>query len=145
MPSVYFHTPPTETDPQATTYPHVAIALCEGLAALGFSLYAPRPYWRTSAQTNETLFKHDPRVGPDDCNIVLFESGLIQYYNGLELVRNLKPNPSQVRVLMHHTDHSSADQRRSAIKEPQPLVGQILQAWHEVDAQGDGTGPTGAR
>ncbi|GEO42564.1 hypothetical protein GGE65_003740 [Skermanella aerolata] len=112
MPSVYFHTPPIETDPQATTYPHVAIALCEGLAALGFSLYAPRPYWRTSAQTNETLFKYDPRVGPDDCDIMLVESGLVQYYDGLELIRKLKPNPNQVRIFMHHTDHSSADQRR---------------------------------
>jgi hypothetical protein len=112
MSSVYFHTPPVETDPQQTMYPHTAIALCEGLAALGFSLYAPRPYWRTSAQTNETLFKHDPGVTADDCDIVMFDSGLIQFYNGLELILNLKPNPTQVRVLMHHTDQSSLDQRR---------------------------------
>jgi hypothetical protein len=121
MSSVYFHTPPIETDPQQTMYPHTAIALCEGLAALGFSLYAPRPYWRTSAQTNETLFKHDPRVTADDCDIVMFDSGLIQFYNGLELILKLKPNPSQVRVLMHHTDQSSLDQRRLVTLYPKQL------------------------
>lgn len=110
--TVYFYTPPVESDPQQTMYPHTAIALCEGLAELGFSLYAPRPYWRTSAQTNETLFKHDPDVTADDCDIVIFDSGMIQFHDGLEFILNLKPNSTQVRVLTHHTDQSSLDQHR---------------------------------
>jgi hypothetical protein len=46
------------------------VALAEGLRQLGVELYSNLPYWRESPDSDATLFRHDPGIGPEDCAIV---------------------------------------------------------------------------
>ena len=52
-------------------YPHMAIALGEGLKKLGIELYSNENYWRLEPNKEEYLFKYDPQVKPEDCSIVV--------------------------------------------------------------------------
>lgn len=47
------------------------IALAEGLAELNIPFYANCNYWRQSTKPDDYLFRHDPNVRPDDCDIVV--------------------------------------------------------------------------
>ena len=51
---------------------------------------------------------------PDDCDIVLVEFGAGSILRRTRADPEAEAQPAQVRVFMHHTDHSSADQRRLA-------------------------------
>jgi hypothetical protein len=64
----FYFVPPRQ--PEHTGYPHAVIALGEGLRRLGVELYSNVPYWQESADSQDTLFKCDPAVGPDDCAVV---------------------------------------------------------------------------
>lgn len=52
-------------------YPHMAIALGEGLKKLGIKLYSNENYWQIEPNKEEYLFKHDPQVKPEDCSVVI--------------------------------------------------------------------------
>lgn len=47
------------------------IAIAEGLNALGIPHYANTNYWRQSTTADDVLLRHDPSVGPDDCDVVV--------------------------------------------------------------------------
>ncbi|OKH44255.1 hypothetical protein NIES2101_28800 [Calothrix sp. HK-06] len=53
-------------------YPHLLIALAEGLKALGLEIYANNSYWRLAPDSEQYLFCNNPDIGPDDCSIVIF-------------------------------------------------------------------------
>ena len=52
-------------------YPHMAIALGEGLKKLGVELYANEDYWRLEPNSSEYLFNYSSEVKPEDCAIVV--------------------------------------------------------------------------
>ena len=52
-------------------YPHMVIALGEGLTKLGIELYSNENYWQLEPHKQEYLFKYDPQVKPEDCSIVI--------------------------------------------------------------------------
>lgn len=47
------------------------IAIAEGLNALGIQHYASANYWLRSTTPGDYLLRHDPAVGPDECDIVV--------------------------------------------------------------------------
>lgn len=67
---VFFYCLPPGS-PDNTGYPHTMVCLGEGLKALGIEFYANINYWQLSPETEEYLFRHDPEVTPDDCDIVI--------------------------------------------------------------------------
>lgn len=67
---IYFYFVP-ETYEDKREYPHMAIALGEGLKKLGIELYSNENYWRIEPNKEEYLFKHDPQVKAEDCSIVV--------------------------------------------------------------------------
>jgi hypothetical protein len=64
--SVYFYCREEENNLQEDV-----IAIAEGLDVLGIRHYANTNYWRRSTAPGDFLLKHDPQVGPDDCDIVI--------------------------------------------------------------------------
>jgi hypothetical protein len=67
---LYYYAVPGR-DPQQTGYPHMVIALGEGLKQLGVELFANVDFWRISPEQPDTLFRHDPAVSANDCAIVV--------------------------------------------------------------------------
>lgn len=55
-----------------TGYPHLLIALAEGLKALGLEVYSNRSYWCLAPDSEQYLFCNNPDISPDDCSIVIF-------------------------------------------------------------------------
>ena len=53
-------------------YPHMAIALGEGLKKLGIELYSNENFWQIEPNCSEYLFKYDPNIEPEDCSIIVF-------------------------------------------------------------------------
>jgi hypothetical protein len=47
------------------------ITLAEGLRELGISFHANCNYWQETIEPGSWLFRHDPAVGPDDCDVVI--------------------------------------------------------------------------
>jgi FkbM family methyltransferase len=65
-PSVYFYCREEEGNLQEDV-----IALAEGFKALGIRYFANTNYWQQSTTPGDYLFKHDPTVSPDDCDLVV--------------------------------------------------------------------------
>ncbi|MEP6782573.1 MAG: glycosyltransferase [Acidobacteriota bacterium] len=66
VPSVYFYCRDEEANLQEDV-----IALAEGLDALGIPHFANTNYWRKSTEPGDYLLRHDRRVTPDDCDVVV--------------------------------------------------------------------------
>jgi hypothetical protein len=47
------------------------ITLAEGLRELGIPFHANRNYWQETTEPGSWLFRHDPAVGSDDCDVVV--------------------------------------------------------------------------
>ena len=47
------------------------ITLAEGLRELGIPFHANCNYWQETTELGSWLFRHDPAVGPDDCDVVV--------------------------------------------------------------------------
>jgi hypothetical protein len=47
------------------------IALAEGLRELGVPFHANCNYWQETTEPGSWLFRHDPAVGPDECDVVV--------------------------------------------------------------------------
>ena len=47
------------------------ITLAEGLRELGIPFHANCNYWRETTEPGSWLFRHDPAVKPDDCDVVV--------------------------------------------------------------------------
>jgi hypothetical protein len=69
---VFFYCFPTST-PDKNPYPHKIICLAEGFRSLGIEFYSDINYWRLSPEGDEYLFRHNPEVTPDDCDIVIWD------------------------------------------------------------------------
>jgi hypothetical protein len=50
------------------------VALAEGLRELGVPFHANCDYWQQSTTPGDILLRHDPQIGPDDCDIVVVAS-----------------------------------------------------------------------
>jgi len=47
------------------------IAIAEGLSALGIKYYSNCDYWQQSPNPDDYLFRHDPAITPDECDVVV--------------------------------------------------------------------------
>ncbi len=47
------------------------ITLAEGLREMGIPFHANCNYWQETTEPGSCLFRHDPAVGPDDCDVVV--------------------------------------------------------------------------
>lgn len=61
------------------TFPHLSICLAEGLKELGIPFDANIDYWYISSN-EETLFKNDINITPDDCSMVVVDTGWFAMY-----------------------------------------------------------------
>ncbi len=52
-------------------YQDDVVVLAEGLRELGVGVYGNCPYWRQTPGADDWLVTFDPRIGPDDCDIVV--------------------------------------------------------------------------
>lgn len=69
---VYFFLRPFK-DPHDAGYQHRSIALAEGLRALGIPFFANIDYWKLDPSSPGTLFRREPRIQPEDCDILVAE------------------------------------------------------------------------
>lgn len=49
-------------------YQDDVVVLAEGLRALGVEVYGNCNYWQRSLDPQDYLVRHDPKIGPDDCD-----------------------------------------------------------------------------
>jgi hypothetical protein len=63
---VYFFLPENDD-----VYFDAPLVLAEGLRDLGVPFFCNRNYWRTSPESGETLFRHDPHVTHDEADVVV--------------------------------------------------------------------------
>jgi hypothetical protein len=88
------------------------ITLAEGLRELGIPFHANCNYWQETTEPGSWLFRHDPAVGPDECDVVVvsyFFPRFIQSKTFKELKQPLpeglfKKNRSYKTVFMDHFD-----------------------------------------
>lgn len=66
LPRVYFF---CRDNPQA--YQDDVVVLADGLQQLGAEVFGNCNYWRTSPAPDSWLVRHDPRIQPQDCDIVV--------------------------------------------------------------------------
>ncbi len=66
----YFFCVPTEGRHEVP-YQHLAVALAEGLQALGVTCYANVDYWPLDPARTRFLLTHDPAVEPRDCDLAI--------------------------------------------------------------------------
>lgn len=66
MKRVYFH---CRDEPEA--YQDDVVVLADGLQQLGCEVYGNCNYWRRSPAPDDWLLRHDPRIGPGDCDVVV--------------------------------------------------------------------------
>ncbi|MBW4603826.1 MAG: glycosyltransferase family 1 protein [Calothrix sp. FI2-JRJ7] len=72
---VYFYIgsePDLSTPAERVGYPHLLIALAEGLKTLGMEVYANNSYWRLSPGSGDFLFRKNALISHEDCSIVVF-------------------------------------------------------------------------
>ncbi len=73
---VFFYCLPNE-------YQHLSICLAEGLKQLNVPFYSNVNYFQIDAEQEDYLFRHDPSVTPDDCDIVVVEKGWVTHLHSL--------------------------------------------------------------
>jgi hypothetical protein len=79
---IYFHCVPVGP-PDNNDYPHMIIAVAEGLRELGVPTASNIDYWRTSADNDDYLLRADPHITPDDCSAVVVGDGYPKFHGGL--------------------------------------------------------------
>jgi len=65
MTKVYFY-----ARDAAAAYHDDIVVLADGLQQLGVEVYGNINYWKRSPEKNDWLLRHDPNIGPSDCDIV---------------------------------------------------------------------------
>jgi hypothetical protein len=76
--TVYIHATPAGP-PNRTCYQHTAVALAEGLTALGVPVFSNIDYWRLGPDSERTLLRRDPDVTPGDCSVVVATSAAFSF------------------------------------------------------------------
>jgi len=66
VPKIYFYCRNEEGNLQEDV-----ITLAEGFRELGIPYYANCDYWQQSVTPGDYLFRHDPEIRPDDCDVVI--------------------------------------------------------------------------
>jgi hypothetical protein len=56
-------------------YQDDVVVLAEGLRAIGVEVFGNCNYWQRSLDPADFLVRHDPRIGPDDCDIYVVSYG----------------------------------------------------------------------
>jgi hypothetical protein len=113
---IFFYCVPPGT-PDNTGYPHTIICLAEGLRALGIEFYSNINYWQLSPEKEEYLFRHDPKVTPDDCSVVVLNQDWF-CLAGRPLPDNLfRPNRKYVTVYMDGADGNITDSWNSEFRQ----------------------------
>ncbi len=109
-PCYFFLVPPGST-PDRTRYEHPAIALAEGLAALGLPFVANIDHW-PPAPNAAPLFRADPAVDPYTCSVAFFTSDWFE--EGCSVPQRLFEGPERpVTVYFDHEDGSRIHSRES--------------------------------
>jgi hypothetical protein len=70
---IFFYCYPSMGPPEKEPYQHLLVCLGEGLRQLGIEFYSNINYWQESTEKEQYLFRHNPRVTPDDCSIVILQ------------------------------------------------------------------------
>lgn len=65
--------------PEAPAYQDDVVVLAEGLRALGIPAYGNCNYWRRSVDAGDWLVRHDPAVGPKDCDLVVVSYAWVRW------------------------------------------------------------------
>ena len=99
---VYFHCYPPGP-PDRAAYQHGLVCLAEGLEKLGVASFASQNYWQKSTAGDDFLLRHDPRVEPQDCDIVVADHAWIVYGGGLPHSL-LRPNRGYRAVYLDGAD-----------------------------------------
>ena len=73
---VFFYCLPNE-------YQHLSICLAEGFKQLNVPFYSNIDYFQTDTDQDNYLFRHDPSVTPDDCDIVVVEKAWVTHLHSL--------------------------------------------------------------
>ncbi|GBE92991.1 glycosyltransferase family 1 protein [Nostoc cycadae] len=71
---IYFYCDPREGVPEGDKFQHFLICFAEGLKELGIPFFSNVNYWQESSENDEYLFKHDPKITPDDCSVVVLQN-----------------------------------------------------------------------
>jgi len=71
---VFFYIHPKTSDPNKGYIMHLLICLAEGLREIGVEFYSNVNYWYELPDKEEYLFRHDPKITPDDCSIVVLQT-----------------------------------------------------------------------
>jgi hypothetical protein len=73
------------------------VALAEGFQELGVPFHGSCNYWLQSTEPDDYLIKHDPQVGPEDCDLVIVSYAYTYFMRPVtfDLVR--RPVPEAVR------------------------------------------------
>ncbi|MEB3179447.1 MAG: glycosyltransferase family 1 protein [Nostocaceae cyanobacterium] len=100
---VFFYCVPTST-PDKNPYPHLIVGLAEGLKSLGIEFYSDINYWQLSPEKEEYLFRHNPEVTPDDCDIVILEDNWTTALNRPFPKDLFAPNRKHITVYMDAQD-----------------------------------------
>jgi hypothetical protein len=79
---IYFYCYPPILNGEATYatgyhfYQHSLICLAEGFKDLGIEYYSNVNYWLTNESPDSFLFRYNPKVNPDDCDLIIISSDL---------------------------------------------------------------------
>lgn len=69
--------------PDRAAYQHPIIVIAEGLRELGIPYHSDKDYWKLAPDAAEYLFRYDPSVTADDCDVVVVNSTWMHYTRSL--------------------------------------------------------------
>jgi hypothetical protein len=87
-PRVYFHCRDNDD-----AYQDDVVVLADGLQQLGCEVYGNCNYWRRSLAPDDWLLRHDPRIRPEDCDIIIVSYIWIRWINAAFRVDELPLPP----------------------------------------------------
>jgi hypothetical protein len=62
-----------------SAYQDDVVILADGLQQIGVEVFGSCNYWHQSPGTADWLVRHDPRIGPEDCDLVLVNSAWVRW------------------------------------------------------------------
>ena len=77
----------------AEAYQDDVVIIAAGLKELGAEVYGNCNYWRNSPDADDWLVKHDPRITPAECDIVVVSSAWSRWLNA-NFVTTSRPLPA---------------------------------------------------
>lgn len=89
--------------PERTAYQHGLVCLAEGLQELGQPFYANIDCWPLTPGREAYLFRHDPHIEPEDCDVVVLDHSWTVYGRTLPPAV-LQPRRRFAVVYVDHAD-----------------------------------------